>query len=436
QREGSRLGKAPDAIGMHPKIASRLSGADFDGDTVLVIPNARGELKTTPPLAKLKNFDPQESYAPYHGMKTIDGGVYNEKTRSVDYGDKHPSGKTKQTAMGDVSNLITDMTIKGARPDELAAAVRHSMVVIDAEKHHLNYKQSYIDNGIASLKNRYQGRGATGRLAGASTIVSRASSEIRVPDRRLRSSKHGGPVDLVTGEKQYENTGKQYTNRYGKTIVRTVKTTKLAEATDAKSLSSGMPIENVYAEHSNRLKGMANTARKEALRTGKLVYTPSANKTYAAEVSSLSHKLNVAQKNRPLERQAQLVANAIVRAKKESNPGMDSADLKKAQGQALLTARSRVGAEKQQIIITDREWRAIQEGAITSTKLREILDNADAETVRKLATPRAATVMTPSKLAIAKVRLASGYTQAEIAASLGVPVSTLNSALHVKEDHG
>lgn len=435
QRDG-HLGKAPDAIGIHPKIAARLSGADFDGDTVLVIPNTRRELKTSPPLANLKNFDPQTAYKPYHGMKTIDGGTYNEKTRSVDYGNKHPSGRTKQQQMGDVSNLITDMTIKGAKPDELAAAVRHSMVVIDAEKHHLNYRQSYIDNGIASLKQKYQGRGATGRLAGASTIVSRASSEIRVPDRRPRSAARGGPVDPVTGAKVYEDTGKQFKDRQGRTIERKTRTTKLAEATDARSLSSGMPIENVYADHSNRLKAMANAARKSALTTEKLKYSPSANKTYHAEVASLNHKLNIALKNRPLERQAQLVANAIVKAKRESNPGMDSADLKKAKGQALITARARVGAEKQQIVITPKEWRAIQEGAITPTRLSDILDNADTKTVRTLATPRAATVMTPSRLAIAKARLASGYTQAEIAASLGVPVSTLNSALHVKEGNG
>ena len=43
--------------------------------------------------------------------------------------------KNTQTEMGKISNLITDMTLKGATQDELARAVRHSMVVIDAEKH-------------------------------------------------------------------------------------------------------------------------------------------------------------------------------------------------------------------------------------------------------------------------------------------------------------
>jgi hypothetical protein len=404
------LGNAIDAIGIHPKVAERLSGADFDGDTVLVIPNTRREVKTSPPLAGLKNFDPKVAYPGYEGMKPM-------------------SARAKQQQMGDVSNLITDMSIRGAKPEEIAAAVRHSMVVIDAEKHNLNYRQSYIDNGIASLKGKYQGRGATGRLSGASTIVSRAGSEIRVADRKLRPASKGGPIDEATGAKVYVPTGDTYVNKQGRTVTKTVRTTKLAEASDARALSSGMPIEEVYAAHSNSLKALANQARKDTLRTGSLVYSPTANKTYASEVASLNAKLNLALKNKPLERQAQLLAGASVKARLSANPGIDPSDVKKIKAQALTTARARVGAEKQKIMITDTEWQAIQSGAISTNKLGQILDNADSDQVRKLATPRAATVMTPSKLAIAKARLASGYTQSEIADSLGVPVSTLNSAL-------
>lgn len=405
------LGNAIDAIGIHPKVAERLSGADFDGDTVLVIPNNRRELKTSAPLSGLKNFDPRASYPAYPGMKTI-------------------SPRSKQQQMGDVSNLITDMTIKGAKPDEIAHAVRHSMVVIDAEKHNLNYRQSYIDNGIATLKEKYQGRGPTGRLSGASTIVSRAGSEVRVPDRKPRPASQGGPVDPVTGKRVYVNTGQQFVDSKGRTIVRTITSTKLAEAANARKLSSGMPIENIYADHSNSLKALANEARKASLTTGSMKYSPSAAKTYQSEVSRLTSALNVALRNKPLERQAQLIANALVSAKRTANPHLDSADLKKLKGQSLETARARVGAKKQQITITDAEWHAIQEGAISSNRLRQILENADIDRVRTLATPRAATVMTPSKLAIARARLASGYTQAEIADSLGVAVSTLNAALH------
>lgn len=427
-REGSRtLGrpvpgnehlKAIDAIGIHPKVAARLSGADFDGDTVLAIPNHQGHLKTSPPLAGLSNFDPQRDYPAYEGMKVI-------------------SPRAKQHQMGDVSNLITDMTIRGASPDELARAVRHSMVVIDAEKHNLNYKQSYIDNGIASLKEKYQGRGTTGRLAGASTIVSRASSELRVPSRRLRRASEGGPVDPRTGEKVYVPTGESY-QRNGKTVVKKTASTKLAEARDARSLISehGTPIERVYADHSNSLKALANTARKMALTSGVLKYSPTANKTYASEVSSLNAALNRALKNKPRERQAQIIADAVVSAKRAANPGLDGDALKKLRGQELVRARAKVGANKDQIVISDAEWRAIQSGAISTSKLERILENAKADRVRELATPRAATVMTASKLAIAKARLDAGYSQAEVAESLGVPVSTLNTALHRKGDSG
>jgi DNA-directed RNA polymerase specialized sigma24 family protein len=407
------LGNALDAIGIHPKVAERLSGADFDGDTVLVIPNNRREVKTSAPLAGLKNFDPKQAYPAYTGMKPM-------------------SARSKQQQMGDVSNLITDMTIKGAKPDELARAVRHSMVVIDAEKHNLNYRQSYVDNGIATLKEKYQGRGSTGRLAGASTIVSRAGSQVRVPDRKLRPASRGGPVNPATGAKVYVPTGEQFKDKAGRTIVRTARSTKLAEATNARTLSSGTPIENIYADHSNSLKALANSARKAALTAGSLNYSPTANKTYHSEVASLTAKLNLALKNKPLERQAQLVANAVVTAKLHDNPGMDTADLKKVKGQALAAARERVGAKKQQIVITDAEWQAIQAGAISTNKLRQVLDNAEADRVRAFATPRSAFALTPSKLAIAEARLASGYTQAEIADSLGVPVSTLTSALHRK----
>ena len=430
--------KAVDAIGIHPSVAARLSGADFDGDTVLAIPNHHGDLKTSPPLKRLEKFDPRDEYGPFDGMHTIDGGTYNEKTGEVDYGGKHPSGRAKQHQMGDVSNLITDMTIQGAGPDELARAVRHSMVVIDSEKHHLNYKQSAIDNGIASLKAKYQGVGKGGRLKGASTIISRASSETRVLDRRLRRASEGGPIDLRTGEKVFVPTGKAYI-RDGKVIEKKIASTKLAEAKDARDLVSeggGMPIEHVYADHSNSLKNLANTARKMAYSTGGIEYSPSANKTYAHEVASLNRKLNDAEKNAPLERQAQILAASVVAAKRAANPGMDGDALKKLNGQELMRARASVGALKKQINPTDAEWRAIQAGAITTSRLERILKSADPKRIRELATPRAATVMTPARLAIAKARLDAGYSQAEVAESLGIPVSTLNSALKRKEDHG
>jgi hypothetical protein len=351
---------------------------------------------------------------------------------------KPMTGRSKQQQMGDVSNLITDMTIKGASPDELARAVRHSMVVIDAEKHNLNYRQSYKDNGIASLKEKYQGRGPSGRLSGASTLISKAGAQVRIPARKPRPASRGGAVDPITGKKVYEPTGETYprsktSKRTGITtttpVTKMIRSKRLSETPDARTLSSGTPMEHIYAAHSNSLKALARQARVESLRTSGIKYSPSASKAYAPEVAKLTADLNRALKNRPLERQAQLLANAMVSARVRDNPGMEPDDLKKIKGQSLNIARSRVGAGKAKIVITDREWKAIQAGAISTNRLTKILDNADLDQVKALATPRVATVMTPAKMVIARARLASGYTQAEIADSLGIPVSTLNSAL-------
>ena len=393
--------KALDAIGIHPNVARQLSGADFDGDTVLVIPNRRSELRITSPLESLKNFDPRIEYPSYPGMHKM-------------------TERSKQQHMGDISNLITDMTIKGADRSELTRAVRHSMVVIDAVKHDLDYKTSEKNNGIAQLKEKYQG----GRRAGASTIVSKAGSELRVDQRTPRPARRGGPVDPVTGRKVFEPTGKEG---------RTTRTTKLAEARDARELVSkaATPIELIYAEHSNSLKALGNKARVEALKSGRHPYSPSAAKTYASEVSALSAKLNLAKKNAPLERQAQSIATLKVNARLHDNPDLknDPEARKKINGQELQAARDRLGAKKQHIVITPSEWHAIQSGAISSSRLAEILDHAQLEQVKVLATPRTHRGVTSSKLVLARARLTSGYTMAEVAQSLGVSVSTLATAL-------
>lgn len=394
--------QARDAVGIHKNVAERLSGADFDGDTVLVIRNNDGKVKSSPALEGLKNFDPKAQYPAYDGMPKM-------------------KASTKQREMGNITNLIADMTIRGANTTELARAVRHSMVVIDAEKHNLNYKQSAIDNGIANLKEKYQG----GKRAGASTLITKATSEARVLKRTPRPAADGGPIDKATGKLVFVPTGEMGKN--GKPA--TMKSTKLAETDNAHTLSSGTPIERLYADHSNRLKALANQARKEYVSTKSIPYSPSAKAAYKTEVESLNAKLNIALKNRPIERQAQLLANAMVAAKRRSNPDMDPDELKKVKGQALEEARLRTGAKKEQIVITDKEWAAIQSGAISNNKLEEILRNADIDQVKKLATPRTATVMSKVKQDRAKQMLSAGYTQAEVAKSLGVPVSTLVSSV-------
>lgn len=399
-----------DAIGIHHSVAKRLSGADFDGDTVLVIPNNEGRVKSTPALEGLKDFDTNQyrldSNSPIPRM----------------------TSSQKQKEMGNVSNLITDMTIKAANTTELARAIRHSMVVIDAEKHHLDWKRSAQENGIASLKEKYQG----GKRKGASTLISRATSEKRVVERRARRASEGGPIDVATGRKVFVPTGRMITDRRGRLVPATFKSTKLAETTDAHTLVSdkgGTRVEHIYADHSNRLKTLANEARKAAVAVRPAQTSVSAKTHYSSEVASLESKLNAALRNRPLERQAQVFARAKYLEKIRSNPEMDDATLKKIKFQALQAARNRVGAKAIRIEITDREWEAIQAGAISNNKLKQILDKADPQRVKELATPRTRLLMTGTKLSRARGMASLGYTQAEIADALGVSLTTLKNSL-------
>ena len=422
----SLLGSAAkDAVGINHKVAERLSGADFDGDTVLVIPNNEGKVKSKPALQSLQNFDPKSTYTPFDGMKTIDGGKYNSETKKVEFEEgKRPSGKKKQTEMGKVSNLITDMTIKGANDNEIARAVRHSMVVIDAEKHHLNYQQSFIDNGIRQLKEKYQGVDTKGNAKGASTLISRTTSEKRVPYR-----KQNFLIDRETGEKVYNYTGEGYVNAKGKFIERITKSSQGAETKNAHDLSSGTPIESIYADHSNKLKALANEARLSQVNTKSIPYSQSANKVYAKEVAHLNAQLQVALRNAPLERQAQIIANARVKQKRDAEPDLEGDELKKIKAKELVNARLQIGAGKTLVDISDGEWEAIQAGAISNDKLTKILKNSNLDTVKKLATPREPTVMTSGKMARAEQLLAMGRTPAEVATILGVSRSTLVSSL-------
>lgn len=419
---------AKDAIGISSHTAGILSGADFDGDTVMVIPcnsaNSKIKISHKPPLKGLEGFEPKDEYG-------------SEKVTTDAKGNKHyyRNGvefkvmKNTQTEMGIISNLITDMTLKGATEDELARAVRHSMVVIDAEKHKLDYKASYADNAIASLKKKYQGvTEADGTYhEGAGTLLSRAKSKKMVL-KRVGTPK----IDPETGELRYKEVTETFVDKKtGKTRIREQESTKMAETRDAHTLSSGHPKEEVYADYANTMKAMANQARKEILSAGKIEYDKSARTTYQKEVSDLMAKLNMAMLNAPKERRAQIIAASEVKAKQQANPDMTKKELKKAKQVALNNARYAVGAsgKDSRIVITDKEWAAIQAGAISETKLKQILTKADPDRVRELATPRTKTGLSSGKVALIKSMAGSNYSLAEIAERLGVSPSTVNKYL-------
>lgn len=407
----SILGNVVDAVGINAKVAERLSGADFDGDQVVVIPtNSKVRIKSTPELKGLKGFDAKTEYS-------TEG-----KT-----GVKLMTKAETQKQMGVVSNLITDMTLRGATESELVRAVKHSMVVIDAEKHKLDYKQSEKDNGIAELRKKYQKQvdddGNVVKEGGASTLISRKKQDVRVPERQ-----GSGTIDPETGKVSYKESGRTYVDKDGKTQNATTKVKLMNVTEDARTLSSGTPQENAYADYANKMKALANAARKESVNTGHLKYDANAKEVFEGEVDSLKSKLNIAAKNAPRERRAQALANSVVKAKQQDNPDMDKKEVKKASNQAIIDARISVGASGKdtRIKITDSEWKAIQAGAISDSMLTQILRYADADEIRQRATPRATIELSTAKINKINSMLNSGFTNAEIAETLGVSTSTVS----------
>ena len=414
------LGAIQDAIGINAKVAERLSGADFDGDTVMAIPiTDKVNIKSTRALDDLKDFDPKTKYAVPEGNPN---NVHLMKKEE------------KQREMGVISNLITDMTLRGADEKELARAVKHSMVVIDAEKHKLDYKRSELENGILELKQKYQIRvmdDGTLKPGGASTLLSRRKQTIRVPERR--GSVH---IDKETGELIYKESGRTFIDpKTGKVRKAEDTVSLISETKDARTLSSGTFQENLYADFSNQLKAMAKQARKEAENMPGLKYSPAAAKQYAEEVKSLNNKYNTMLLNKPKERKAMLIANASIKAKIQEqglNPAIDKKEIRKISSVEMQRARDSVGASgrKSKVVFTDKEWEAIQAGAISDSKLMKILNSSDSDEIVKRAMPKATTVMSSAKMSKAKAMLRSGYTYEEIAKACGVPESTVYSALN------
>ena len=493
------IGKdAIDAVGINKKVADRLSGADYDGDFVIVIPthDPKGKVKitSTPELPGLKGFD-TKSYK-YDEIRTDKNG----KEHYYRNGKEFKIMKNTNTQMGIVSNLITDMTIQGASNDELARAVRHSMVVIDAEKHKLDYKQSYVENNISQLQRKYQPKfdkdGNVIRGGGASTIFSRAKGVTQVDKRKGQAkinikgkswydpSKPEGSLiytkaddkdlyyaldkyDKKTGVrtlyttdgrqikydttsngdiKKYapvmrkdKNTGEVYfTNPDGsikyKTKARTQAITNMSNTDDAMTLISSYrhPKEILYAEYANSMKALANKARKSMVSTGNLKYDPNAKKIYAKEVSELEAALNNALKNSVKERTATRFAASEINERKRTQPDLKSEDIRKLSQRSMSKYREQVGAatrRERNIIITDRQWEAIQAGAISENKLKSILANSDPDTLRQKAMPKKISGLTNAQVARIRAMNNSNFTINQIAEKMNVSPSVVSKYL-------
>lgn len=395
------LGNAIDAIGIHPSVAEKLSGADFDGDTVLVIPNNSRKIKSSRTLSELRNFNPMKYQVDYETIK---------------------HDRTTQTQMGLISNLITDMTIKNAPQADIAAAVRHSMVVIDAKKHKLDYKQSAIDNGISALKKKYQSHTneLTGKTSvGAATLLSKASSKVETT--KALSDAYN---------QQLRDRGVKQKSAYSKPGV---KIARMDLVDDARKLSSGTAVEEAYAAYANKLKAFQNTTYKEAMSIKPVVRDPKAAAYYKSEVASLDKKINAALLNAPRERQAQLFATKTYY--KNVTPDMSKEEKKRLRVQALQGARQRVipDGKKQTINVTPKEWEAIQAGAVSNEKLNTILRNANKDQLVKYATPKTYTKLSSAKMTRAKVLLSKGYTFAEVANQLGTTTTIIKENLKGEE---
>lgn len=434
-RPGKKLlGDAPDAIGVHPKVAEKLSGADFDGDTVVAIPNRGGKIKGSQSLGTqakvyeqhLNDFDAKRKY-----------GGYEEKDGKGNFSLMKNTGME----MGMITNLITDMSIQGAKAEHVVRAVKHSMVVIDAEKHKLNYRQSEIDNGIKQLRELYQAKPTGGKAGGATTLLSQATAKEYVNERKALSAAKGGRIDPKTGAERFEETGRTQ-NKYDPktktydpnvTVPKQQRVKRLALTDDAYTLvrDKADPVERLYADHANEMKSIANEARLKAYHTTMPKINPQARVVYKDAVDKLKYDLKEAQKTKPLERRADNIAGEIVRLKRQEDPLLrtDRDRLKKVERQAKAASRARLNLQKPVINITDEQWDAIQRGAVSASKLREILEYADPVRVAQLSMPRTNTVVTKAVSGRAKAMLNSGATTGEVAAALGISVSTLRSAI-------
>lgn len=87
-------------------------------------------------LHSLNHFDPIASYPHVSDALVLDS-------------------ENREQELANITSLLVEMIMKSAGPFDMARVVRHSMVILDAEKHKLNYSLSFVDNGIEELIKKY-----------------------------------------------------------------------------------------------------------------------------------------------------------------------------------------------------------------------------------------------------------------------------------------
>lgn len=401
---------AEDAVGVNSTVASQLSGADFDGDTVLVLPTKGQKIINKPPFQELIEFDTKAAYP----AKQDKDGNYTCKLMTTD--------RERNLQMGICSNLITDMTLFSATDDELVRAVKYSMVVIDAKKHKLDWQQAKEDFGIAELHKKYQGKAQ----GGAATIISRAKGEVHVEDYEDYR------IDPKTGKRIRRYTGKTRWDKKTQSYVPITKEIhKMENVEDAMELVSEIkhPKEIIYANYANSLKALGNESRKMSVATSKKIETNrEAAKEYAKEVESIKRKLDEQKAYAPREREAQRQASYVVRTKIQEKGGMDAIDkedLKKIKTQALAAQRARLDSKRPTITLTEKEWEAVEKNACNKTLVQDLMKNLDADYLKSLAMPKREGTLPATKVSRIKTLIKRGYTLEEIANMLNVSVNTV-----------
>lgn len=227
-----------------------------------------------------------------------------------------------------------------------------------------------------------------------------------------------------------------FTNKDGtityKTKMSTRPSTQMAQTDDADTLVSYKrhPIEIIYRDYANNMKALANKARISLVKTKDLQYNSQAAKTYKNEVSSLNTKLNEALKNAIKEREANRRTESEMIKRKNLNPNMTKEEQKKIAQRLVTKYREELGSvprSKRNINITDKEWEAIQAGAISNSKLESILKNANPDELRQRAMPKETPTISQAMITRMKTMRNSNFTLQEIADKFGISKSTVSS---------
>lgn len=431
-REGKKMigSTAPDAVGIPGVAAKQLSGADFDGDSVSVIPyrtypgsKKYNQLTTEKAIKDLVEFDTKAAYPAYEGMVKV----------------KDQKGWNKQMEMGKVSNLITDMTLFGAPTTDLIKVVKHSMVIIDAEKHNLDWKKSERDNEIKALTKKWRGD----EKKGASSIISRASADKYIEENELRyeiDPDTGAKIDVKSGRTKMgrikvgtDAKGKPIYEDSGKYVPVKQKSTKMREAKDAYELVSDpnnpYDKEVLYADYANSMKKLANEARLELRNTPTARRDPAAAKAYEKEVKELDDLVVSLNKNAPRERVAQRRASINYYQKVKERDDLEKDDLKKLRNQCLAEARAAAGTSPVRPNLTAKQWQAIENHAISGTKAERIIKKMRTEDVLSYALPKEGMELSSAKKSLIKAYGAQGKSISEIAEAMSLSTSTVQKYL-------